>query len=360
MARRVRKKKASHHGGHHGGSWKVAYADFVTAMMALFLVLWLVAQGDQKLKASIANYFREPGAFDTAPGNIFKESGEGKQEGDGKPATITRLEDLKALNTTAALLRSKLSQMASRDRIKIDMSEEGLHIQILDKADRASFPSGSAELEQPTREILSEIATTICELPNPIQIGGHTDSYTFPGMAYTNWELSADRANAARRELETDCVKADRIRRIVGYADTKPLILDDPYAPANRRISILLFFQKVPATETTPETDKPEEAAPATGKQAVDKTAVDRPDDKSDNPSEEETPVKEKPQPTAPARAQHSPAREPVAAKPVAAKPVASQTTRPAAPAKAKPVDLRLEERARRVQKDASVKETSP
>lgn len=238
--RRVKYKKARGHGGHHGGSWKVAYADFVTAMMALFLVLWLVSQGDHKLKAAIANYFRTPGAFDTARGNIMGQGESGEMKLDTLMATR---DDEKALYSTAALLRKKLSQV-NRDQIKIDITEDGLHIQILDKADQVSFQSGSAELAENTRNILKEIATTICGLPNRIDIGGHTDSYTFPNAEYTNWELSADRANAARRALETDCVKPESIRRIVGYGDTKPLVLDDPYAPANRRISIMLLWQK--------------------------------------------------------------------------------------------------------------------
>lgn len=259
MARRIRRKKTRHHAAHHGGSWKVAYADFVTAMMALFLVLWLVGQGDQKLKTAIANYFREPGVFDTVKGNIFKGEESGIKEGAGNLSTImSTRDDEKALISTATLLRKKLSQIASNNRIRVDMTDEGLHIQILDDADRASFPLGSAELEPGTREIIKEIAARICELPNPIQIGGHTDSYTFPGASYTNWELSTDRANAARRELEADCVEAQRINRIVGYADTKPLIADDHFAPANRRISIMLLFMKVMAKETTAVTDTPE------------------------------------------------------------------------------------------------------
>lgn len=292
MAKRVRKKKARHHDGHHGGSWKVAYADFVTAMMALFLVLWLVAQGDQRLKVAIANYFRQPGAFDTVKGNIFKGEDTGSKEGDNKLTTIlSTRDDEKALYSTAALLRKKLSQLASKDRIKVDMTDEGLHIQILDKADRASFPSGSAELEPATRDILHEIASTICELPNPIQVGGHTDSYTFASPNYTNWELSTDRANAARRELEAECVQPERIRRVVGYADTKPLIADDHYAPANRRISIMLLYLKVAAQESNSATDRPETSETnKAGGPADDESETP----KSDKDAESEVPKSDK------------------------------------------------------------------
>src|SRR5258708_1176360 len=180
------KKKPKGHAA-HGAAWKVAYADFVTAMMALFLVLWLVSQGDQKLKTAIASYFRAPGAFNTTEGSIMPGAG-------GDETTVTTIlatrDDEKALYGTAALLRKRLSKLTDRGRFKIDVTEEGLHIQVLDKADRASFELGSAELTANTRAILAEIAATIRDLPNSIQIGGHTDAYAFPSPSYTNWELS--------------------------------------------------------------------------------------------------------------------------------------------------------------------------
>src|SRR5689334_18487200 len=133
---RIRIKKVAAHGGHHGGSWKVAYADFVTAMMALFLVLWLVSQGDQKLKTAIANYFRAPGTFDTTRGNIMT----GGANGDSKVSTLMATkDDQAALYSTAELLKKKLTSLGGNDQIKIDITDDGLHIQILDKADAASF-----------------------------------------------------------------------------------------------------------------------------------------------------------------------------------------------------------------------------
>jgi len=279
----------------------------------LFLVLWLVSQGDQKLKASIANYFRTPGAFDTARGTILNGSEGSEVKLD---TTMATKDDEKALYSTAALLRKKLSQI-ERDQIKIDITDEGLHIQILDKADHVSFGSGSADLAPATSEILKEIATTICDLPNQIDIGGHTDSYTFPTPGYTNWELSADRANAARRALEADCIKPDRIRRIVGYADTKPLDPGDPYSPSNRRISIMLLWQKSMATnkkaidaltedkpskadavtEDEPSKDKPSKAEPVT----KDKASKDKPSKVSavteDKPSKVSEGKQKKPHP---------------------------------------------------------------
>ncbi|MEW6736399.1 MAG: flagellar motor protein MotB [Acidobacteriota bacterium] len=263
---RVRIKKAKGHGGHHGGAWKVAYADFVTAMMALFLVLWLVSQGDHKLKESIANYFRSPGAFTTTEGGIFDGA---MNSSTDLSTSLSTQDDRQALYSTAALLRKKFSKLAESDQVKVDITREGLHIQILDKAERVSFQSGSAELTPAAKEILDEIAITICELPNKIQLGGHTDSYTFPDQAYTNWELSAERANAARRELVARCVKPERIGRIIGYADTQPLVPDNPFSPANRRISIMLLWAKDPQEEKKL-TEKDEQSVPADSSKETD------------------------------------------------------------------------------------------
>lgn len=238
--RRVKKVRA--HAVHHGGAWKVAYADFVTAMMALFLVLWLVSQADTKMKQAIANYFRSPGVFDQQAGGII----DGPKKVSKEPSTLTAKEDEQALLGLATALKKKFNSRPEfskyRDQIKIDMTDQGLRIQILDKADNVSFASGSAELTPEARAILEEIARAVCALPNPLLIGGHTDKHVFPPQStYTNWELSADRANAARRTMEETCVPAEQIGRIVGYADTEPLIPEDPYAVANRRISITVM-----------------------------------------------------------------------------------------------------------------------
>jgi chemotaxis protein MotB len=239
--RRVKKVKG-HGGAHHGGAWKVAYADFVTAMMALFLVLWLVSQADTKLKSAIANYFRSPGVFDQQAGGVI----DGPKRVSKDPSPLTTKEEEQALFGIATILRKKFSTRPEfanyRDQIKIEMTDQGLEIQIVDKAQQVAFSSGSAQLTVEAKAVLGEIAHGICSLPNPLLVGGHTDRTTFPpGSVYTNWELSADRANAARRELEANCVRPEQIRRIVGYADTEPLIPSDPYAVSNRRISVTVL-----------------------------------------------------------------------------------------------------------------------
>lgn len=233
---RRRVKKVKGHGGHHGGAWKVAYADFVTAMMALFLVLWLVSQADVKLKEAIANYFKSPGVFSSMKGGILSRSKNMSKEPNPQ-------DNEDALMSAAALLRKKFQKSpefdAVKDQVKVEITDEGLRIQVVDKAEQVSFASGSADLTESARQILVEIARGICDLPNPIFLGGHTDRRVFPnGSTYTNWELSADRANAARRFLERSCVKPEQIRRVIGYADTELLYPSDPFAPANRRISI--------------------------------------------------------------------------------------------------------------------------
>jgi len=245
---RRRVKKARAHAGHHGGAWKVAYADFVTAMMALFLVLWLVSQADTKLKQSIANYFRSPGVFDSMQGGILSQAKKLTKE----PGSLTSKDDEQALYHVAESLQKQFSTRPEfskyKDQVKVEVTDEGLRIQLIDKADRVSFASGSAQVSAEAQAVLTEIATSICSLPNKINIGGHTDSRVFPSEnGYTNWELSADRANAARRILEAGCVKPDQIRRIVGFADTEPMVPEDPYAPANRRISITVLRLAGPA-----------------------------------------------------------------------------------------------------------------
>jgi chemotaxis protein MotB len=298
---RRRIKKVAGHGGHHGGSWKVAYADFVTAMMALFLVLWLLSQADSKLKESIANYFRSPGVFNSQAGGVL--SGPKKVSHDPSPEATT---EQNMFNEVASNLKKQFSSRPEfanhKDRIKVEVTEEGLRIQIIDKADQVTFESGSAELNQIGREVLAEIAKAVCRLPNPVAIGGHTDNHLFPsGSRYTNWELSADRANAARRALESGCVKPEQVRRVVGYADTEPLYPNQPASPANRRINITLLrlHTATPTTENKKpkivegkEATEPEEKEASSDK-AAKKTTIKRPSSATEEAAEE-TPQAEK------------------------------------------------------------------
>src|SRR5262245_21523171 len=169
--RRRRVKKVKHGHGHHGGAWKVAYADFVTAMMALFLVLWLVSQADTKLKESIANYFRSPGVFDTMQGGILSAAKKVSKE----PSNLASKDEEQALFNVAQTLQKKFEKRPEfskfKDQVKVEVTEDGLRIQILDKAERVSFPVGSAELTEEAKTILTEVAQAISQLPNQNLIG---------------------------------------------------------------------------------------------------------------------------------------------------------------------------------------------
>lgn len=274
---RRRVKKVRGHGGHHGGAWKVAYADFVTAMMALFLVLWLVSQADVELKQQIASYFRNPGVFDSTAGGILSQAKKVSKE----PTAQTSKDNEQALFSVAQTLQKQFGTRPEfaryKDRVQIDVTDEGLRIQMIDEADKVSFQSGSADLGEDAKAVLAEIAGGICTLPNKINIGGHTDSRVFPSNnGYTNWELSADRANAARRTLEASCVKPEQIRRIVGFADTELLNPNDPFSPANRRISItVLRLTEEPKAEDEKPGDKDTEKGRETKPVAKKETESD-------------------------------------------------------------------------------------
>ncbi len=311
---RLPKKKAKNHGGHHGGAWKVAYADFVTAMMALFLVLWLVSQADMKVKQAIASYFRSPGVFDTLQGGILSQAKKVSKE----PESLTSKDDEQQLFIISQKLKEQFSSRPEfskfKDQVKIEITDEGLRIQLIDEAERVSFPSGSAELTEDARKILSEIAAQICGLPNKINIGGHTDSRIFPSAnGYTNWELSTDRANAARRVLESVCVKREQIHRILGFADTELTDKNNPFAPSNRRISITVLRLTLPTDENknsaespkssdqeeskTAENIKPENGdAPKAENKSVSTTKLPNPSEKTEKQpvNEEENQIKAK------------------------------------------------------------------
>ena len=255
----VKKKAGGHGGGHSGGAWKVAYADLVTAMMAFFLLMWLLASASSSTKAAISKHFQEgPGYWDTAAGKEMIESynkgilpgGRGMspnpygEEGTGPDASTLEKEQ-KAMEATAkaiekAFQEDKLLQ-AFKDQLSMDFTDEGLRIQIQDKAAQVLFDSGSSQLKPYTLSILKEIAQELGKLPNHVVIGGHTDSQKYASQAYTNWELSSERANAARRVLEASGLRPNQVRRTTGYADTLPLEGHEAKDPQNRRISIVVL-----------------------------------------------------------------------------------------------------------------------
>ncbi|HSR55636.1 MAG TPA: flagellar motor protein MotB [Alphaproteobacteria bacterium] len=324
----VKKRKAKHHEGHHGGAWKVAYADFVTAMMAFFLLLWLLNSTTQEQRSGISNYFSNASVARTTSGAGGVLGGQtitldGPQRGKGAPLGLPtpmpnkdsdsledegqqdRInsgpsdfraenptldgqtnnppgpkpsgqggkdktegpqpseEDLKALMRKREEEKFKLVERAIKrtlerlpglrkfaDHLILESTEEGLRIQIIDRAKTSMFARGSSVPYQHTRQLLEVVSHAVAKLPNKVLVAGHTDATPYArGASYSNWELSADRANAARRELTRFGVPAGRFARVVGKAATQPLLADDPKNARNRRISITLLREDRPPPE---------------------------------------------------------------------------------------------------------------
>jgi len=242
------KKHGRHNHGHHGGAWKVAYADFVTAMMAFFLVMWLVAQAPE-VKASVGQYFRDPGAFSEGgrgvlPGSESGTTGGGQPMGSRtQPANPDIQQAKKALERAAEHLRQaiQLKFAAVQERVEITVTDEGLRIELREAPNDGFFSSGSAAMKPETEKILAVISKELSQMPNKIAVEGHTDSLPYgAGNQYTNWELSADRANAARRVLERTGVKNQQLEGVRGFADTRLRTPKKPMDPGNRRISIIV------------------------------------------------------------------------------------------------------------------------
>jgi chemotaxis protein MotB len=263
------KKKRSGHSAHHGGAWKVAYADFVTAMMALFMVLWLLTQADMRLRQQIAQYFREQGIL---PGGSIVNPDANEVKGRdpkvvGRDVMVIqgnaeqeRLEgEMKALDEAldkAAKENPELAQL--RDQVIIQVTDQGLSIQVVDKGKDLLFDVSSAELKPALLALLKQLAHQLGQLPNPIQLGGHTDSRPFPVEAVTsNWDLAFNRANNARKILEMSGLRPGQIHRVISYADSEPLVVENPLADENRRLSILAERQNPAPAPPTPGVDAP-------------------------------------------------------------------------------------------------------
>ncbi len=290
----VKKVKKVMGGGHHGGAWKVAYADFVTAMMAFFLLLWLLNVATQEQLNGIADYFRptlastsQSGAggvmggvsavtdgamrselvndvTDSTPSTIVdadNQTVEDEEESDvqGKKPTEKDLEKAKAEEEQKNFDQAKqdiqkaiesdgqLKELAKN--LIIDMTPEGLRIQIVDQQGKSLFPLGSAKMYDDTYLLLSKVAQVITKLPNKVSINGHTDSVAYGDKAdYNNWDLSADRANAARRAITAAGLNPQRIANVSGKAEIDPLLPDDPTNPQNRRISIIMLREHKAST----------------------------------------------------------------------------------------------------------------
>lgn len=289
----IKKVKKTSPAGHHGGAWKVAYADFVTAMMAFFLLLWLLNVAVDEDLFAIASYYdpahpriaksvsgaggimggksiSAEGAMVTdiqritgpqSTGSVVQKTKIGETGGDSDYTENINIE-LEALEDALknkekekfetakkelekALLENETLK-ALAENLDIDITDEGLRIQLLDKEGRSMFPIGSADMHEHTKLLIAEVSKVIKELHNDISIRGHTDSHKYSqGASYTNWELSADRANSSRRELLLNNIQSDRIANVIGKADKEPYNEEDLFDPSNRRISIVLLHDNL-------------------------------------------------------------------------------------------------------------------
>jgi chemotaxis protein MotB len=228
--------KKGGHGGHHGGAWKVAYADFVTALMSLFIVLWLMGQSEV-VKKAIAGYFNDPKGTANNLGTTM--AGNGVAVTTEVDRNMQRLQELKKKFEQEIKERKELEKLSKQ--IEIAITPEGLRIELLEDKNGTFYQLGSAQLSKNGQELLALLAGELKTLPNKLLIEGHTDSVQYSSDAnYSNWELSADRANAARRLLQQDGVRSDQVTQVRGYADQMLRVKDNPYDPSNRRISILV------------------------------------------------------------------------------------------------------------------------
>ncbi len=293
-------------GGHaaHGGAWKIAYADFVTAMMAFFLLMWLLGSTTEGDKKGIADYFSSPlkiallsagsGAGDSS--HVVKGGGQDLTRTTGQVkrgevaadrahvnikslkaeqirAEIARLQDLKRRVEERLRANSRLAPISSQ--IRLDMTADGLRIQIVDEQNRPMFASGSAAVQPYMRELLREIGNVLSEVPNRLTLEGHTDAqpYSAGERGYSNWELSSDRANASRRELLAGGLPEERVLRVQGLASSVLFDRNDPMNPVNRRISIIVMNREAEERifgTTQPETEESAASAPALAASAVD------------------------------------------------------------------------------------------
>jgi len=235
----IKRKKGGH--AHHGGAWKVAYADFVTAMMALFIVLWLMSSSEQTKKA-VGGYFQDP-------------TGKGKQIGSGMAGVGESLsiktDDLSKLKDKLdQAIRSTPELMKIREQIKITVTTEGLRVELLESESGTFFDSGSPKPSNSCLHVLEKLAQELGKMPNNIVVEGHTDAKPMgESVTYTNWELSTDRANSARRVMLAAGLRPDQTVQVRGFAAQEPFKKDDPFDPSNRRITVIVRYNRPPPVE---------------------------------------------------------------------------------------------------------------
>ncbi|QXI38035.1 flagellar motor protein MotB [Pseudomonas xantholysinigenes] len=282
--------------GHHGGAWKIAFADFATAMMALFLVLWLMSTATPEQKIAIAGYFKDPIGFSESGTPYIIDLGGSPQlapektinpevKSEPTPDTSLQLDKDKVETMAEQVERERLELLLQelqnkveenpqlqkfKDQILFEITQDGLRIQIMDAENRPMFDLGSARLQPYFEDILLAMADTIKAVPNKISISGHTDAKPYSGTGdFGNWELSANRANAARRALVAGGYPDEQVARVVGYASSSLFDRANPFNPVNRRIDIIVLTKKaqrdIEGEQGTPGQTPPAEATPPAG-----------------------------------------------------------------------------------------------
>ena len=242
-------KKKGGHGGHHGGAWKVAYADFVTAMMALFIVLWLLSS-DEKVKKAVGGYFQDPTGNGKLSGSNVSGAG-----GEGLNVTRDDMSKLKDKIEQAMKQLPKFEQM--KNNVQMTVTNEGLRIELTEKEGGLYFESGNAKPSEQGTDMIRMLGEQLKGLPNKLLIEGHTDAKPYAsGADYTNWELSADRANSARRIMQAAGMGPEHVAQVRGFADQKLRDAKDPFNTSNRRITVLVQYQDLPPDAQPAEDEK--------------------------------------------------------------------------------------------------------
>jgi chemotaxis protein MotB len=261
-------KKKAVHGGHHGGAWKVAYADFVTAMMALFIVLWLM-NSSRQVQEAIGGYFKDPSGKSKMVGT--------DQRGSGDNFTLTKENMAKLKEQLQKSVRKMNDFEKLRNQIEMTVTAEGLRIELLETASGTFFDSGSPHPNGKCQELLVLLSQELGKLPNKLSIEGHTDSKPYTGIAeYGNWELSTDRANAARRLMQKNGIRDDQVAQVRGFADQRLRVTKDALDPSNRRISLIVQYVETPMAEEGAPSDpsSPGSGAPPAGTPSADSPAA--------------------------------------------------------------------------------------
>jgi chemotaxis protein MotB len=272
-------KRGKGHAGHHGGAWKVAYADFVTAMMALFIVLWLLNTSEHTKKV-IAGYFNDPSGKSTESGTDRDGAAE------EMPFDREKIENLKK-QLQEQIQQSAILKDLSK-QVEMTITPEGLRIELLESKDGTFFDSGGTVLKPDGKDMLNLLASKLADVPNRVSIEGHTDSKPYASKTYSNWELSEDRANVARRLMQhPGGLRENQVSQVRGFADQRLRTPQTPFDPANRRISLIVQYltpadlpaqpaakavdeKSSPNSAVEPAADsKPGSAAPSSGKPAA-------------------------------------------------------------------------------------------